>query len=114
MSANEIHEIELNIKEAKKFVDLGKSLERLQSNRDFKKVVEEGFFKDEAVRLVHLKSSPAMQRPEQQAAIDAEIRAVGAFAQYLNLVFMKADHAAKAIEDNEAELDELRAEGADE
>jgi len=114
MSTNEIQEIELNIKEAKKFVDLGKSLERLQSNRDFKKVVEESFFKDEAVRLVHLKSNPAMQRPEQQAAVDSDIRAIGTFAQFLDTIYMRADHAAKAIEADEESLEELRAEGAEE
>lgn len=114
MSAQDIHAIELNIKEAKKMVDLGKSVERLRSNRDFKKVIEEGFLKEEAIRLVHLKSSPAMQRPEYQAAIDSDIKAIGSFAQFMDNVVMKADHASKAIEEDELALDELRAEGAEE
>jgi len=77
MSAATIQEIELSMSEAKAVVDLGKSVERLRKNRDFKKVIEETYLREEAVRLVHLKSSPAMQRPEVQAGIDSDIKAIG-------------------------------------
>ena len=112
--STEIHEIEMDIKEAKEVINLGKSVERLSKNRDFIKVVEERYLKDEAVRLVHLKSSPAMQSPERQAQIDSDIRAIGSFAQFLDMISGMADRAEVSLEDHERALEELREEGADE
>ena len=56
MSNEAINAIERDIKEARKHVELGDSLERLLNNRDFKKVIVEGYFEKEAARLVHLKA----------------------------------------------------------
>jgi len=114
MSAATIQEIELSMSEAKAVVDLGKSVERLRKNRDFKKVIEETYLREEAVRLVHLKSSPAMQRPEVQAGIDSDIKAIGSFAQFLDTISAMAERAASELEDGEQALEELRAEGAEE
>lgn len=110
MTSSDIQQLENNIKEAQKMVDLGKALERLMNNRDFKAVVSTGFFKDEPVRLVHLMASPAMQRPEHQQAIQLQLRAIGEFHNYLNEVFRQASLAAKAIEEDEQTRDELLAE----
>ena len=114
MNAAPIQEIELSMSEAKKTVDLGKSVERLRKNRDFKKVIEETYLREEAIRLVHLKSSPAMQRPEMQANIDADIKAIGSFAQFLDTITAMADRASGELADGEAALEELRAEGSEE
>ena len=82
MNDNAIQEIDLNIKEAQKIVDLGASVQRLTANRDFKKVVIEMYFEKEAVRLVHLKANPAMQDKDRQGAIVKEIYAISAFYQF--------------------------------
>lgn len=109
-----IQEIEMDIKEAKEVISLGKSVERLRKNRDFIKVVEDRYLKEEAVRLVHLKSAPAMQTPERQAQIDSDIRAIGSFAQFLDMINVLADRAQVGLEESEQALEELREEGADE
>lgn len=109
-----IQEIEMDIKEAKEVINLGKSVEKLRKNRDFIKVVEERYLKEEAVRLVHLKSAPAMQTPERQAHIDSDIRAIGSFAQFLDMICVMAERAEASLEEHERELEELREEGADE
>ena len=44
MSEEVIQQLETNIQQDKKLVELGASLERLRSNRDFKKVILEGYF----------------------------------------------------------------------
>lgn len=113
MSQSAIEEIELNIKEAKKLVDLGKSLDRLHSNRDFKRVIGEGFFKDEAVRLVHLKSDPAMQDADHQEAVTKQMDAIGGLVHYFRMVQHQSMLAAKAIEADEETRDELMAEELD-
>ena len=108
-----IQEIELNIREAKKLVEAGAALERLRNNTDFKKVVMEGYFEQEAIRLVHLKADKNMQTPESQASIVAQIDAIGALHEYFRVVMFRASMAEKAIEADEQTRDELLAEGVE-
>lgn len=107
MSDTALQEIELSIKEAQKFVELGNALVRLQSNQDFKKIILEGYFKEEAIRLVHLKSDSNMQSAERQQGILRDMDAIGALEQHLRMVLHRADMARKAIVDAEELRDEL-------
>lgn len=104
-----IQEIELNIKEAKKLVDVGAALERLRNSSDFKEVIVKGYFEQEAIRLVHLKADKNMQTPEKQASIVAQMDAIGALSEYFHVVQMRAGMAAKAIEADTETRDELLA-----
>lgn len=114
MSQDAVIEIEKNIKLAKERVDLGDSLERLRNNRDFKKVIQEGFFLDEAVRLVQLKADPAFQTMERQESIMKQIDAIGALNQYFQTIFQFAALARKAIESDQQTLEEILAEDTEE
>ena len=105
-----IKEIDLNIKQAQNFVDLGKSLERLRSNRDFKAVILDGYLEKEAIRLVHLKSDPNMQTSERQESIVKQIDAIGALNQYFTTVLQQANLASRAIAADEETREELLAE----
>lgn len=105
-----VQAIEANIREAKKIVELGNCLERLQSNRDFQKVIAEGYFRQEAIRLVHLKADPSMQSPASQQSIISQMDAIGALTQYFQTVFHTASIAAKAIAADEETRDEILAE----
>ena len=113
MNQEAIQAIESNIREAKKLVEFGASLERLQANRDFKKVILDGYFAEEAIRLVHLKSDPNMQSADSQKAIIAQMDSIGAVRQYLDISLHRARMALKAISSDEETLDEIRAEGSD-
>lgn len=104
---DQIQEIEQNIKESKKTVDFGDALVRLQSNRDFKRVILEGYFNEEAIRLVHLKSDSNMQTPDKQQSILLQIDAIGTLKQYFNTVLFKANLARKSIAFDEQTRDEL-------
>ena len=44
MSTAELQQLDFNIKLAQKIVDMGDALDRLRNNRDFKKVIGEGYF----------------------------------------------------------------------
>jgi hypothetical protein len=114
MSQEQIQAIEANIREAKKFVEQGEALERLRTNRDFKKVITEGYFEREAIRLVHLKADPNMQSPDSQKAIVAQIDAIGSLSQYFTAVFQQANMARKAITSSEEMIEEIRDEEAEE
>ena len=105
-----INEIESNIKKAKEIVNLGAALERLKINRDFKLVFGTGYFRDEAIRLVHLKADPQFQSKERQEAIIKQMDSIGSLDSYLYAVSHAAAIAQKAIESDEEMRDELLAE----
>ena len=105
-----IDEIEANIAGNKVAIETAKALDRLLANKDFQRVVIKGYLMEEAVRLVHLRADPAFQTPEKQLAILTQIDGIGAVKSYLDLVHFKARQAEKAIEQDEATIDDIRAE----
>ena len=107
MTESTIADIEKSIAEAKELVDFAKSVERLRNNKDFKKVVLDGYFTKEAVRLVHLKSDPSTQDPVSQAGIISAIDAIGNFSSFLTVATQDGNIAAKQIKDSEDMRDEL-------
>ena len=111
MIDNELQQIESNLKRNAVVTELGNALARLKGNRDFKKVILEGFFEDEAIRLVHLKADPNMQGSDSQKAILTQMDAIGALRQYLETLAQLAGMAQKSIEADEHTRDELLAEG---
>ena len=106
---SQLEQIEVGIDQAKAVIELGQSLERLQENKDFVKVINEGYLKDEAVRLVRLKADPSMQTPESQKRIDDSIMAVSQLTQYLRFVIQMGRQAAVDLADyEEARQDVLK------
>jgi hypothetical protein len=113
MYETELQQLDLSIKHAQKTVDLGDALARLRNNRDFKKVVEEGYFNQEAIRLVHLMSDANMQTPEIQSSIYKQMVAVGVFRDYLETLETRAGMARRSVEADEATRDEILADEAE-
>ena len=110
MSSETLKQIEQEIENAKIIVELSDSLERLSNNRDFKKIVLENYFREEAVRLVHLKGNPAMQKEEHQKAILSSMDAISALRQYFQTIEQQANQARRSILGAEETRDELLAE----
>lgn len=111
MSQEQIQAIEQSIKRAKGVADFGTAIERLRVNKDFKKVVLEGYFEQEAIRLVHLKADPSMQSADSQKSIISQMDAIGSLSQFLNTALQMASMANKQVESDEATIEELAAEG---
>ena len=105
-----LQEIELSIKQASEHVEFGNAVERLRSNRDFKKVITEGYFEKEAVRLVHLKADVSMQSPAMQADIVKQMDGIGALNQFFGTKLHLARMAGRSIESDEQTREELLAE----
>lgn len=99
-------QLDRDAKAIKPSIELGAALEKLRNDRDFNKLIVDGFMKEEAIRLVHLKADPNVQSPEQQAAIDRDISAIGVLAQYFVIVEQRARVAGKQFHD----IEEMRAE----
>lgn len=106
-----VKEIEKQIQRAKELVESGKALERLRSNRDFKKIVVENYLEQECIRLVLAKADPNLQSEAKQASILRQIDAIGALSQYFHTVYASAAVAEKSLEADEQERELLIAEG---
>lgn len=111
MSRTNIDQIELDIQQSRQSIELGKALERLQKNGDFKKLIQEHYMERMPINLVILKSAPQMQAPERQADLLRQMDAIGSLAQYFHAIRQNAEQAMKKLEDDEQTRDELLNEG---
>lgn len=111
MSTEQLQALQDNIASDRKHVELATVLTRLTGNRDFVKIIKEGYFEKEAIRLVHLKADPSMQTPERQASITRDIDSIGSFRAYLDLIIRQGGMASRAIQNAEAEIESLEQEG---
>lgn len=108
---SKIAELDQSIADNTKLVELAKALSRLESNRDFKKIIGEGYFTQEAVRLVHAKADPAFGTPERQASIIRQMDSIGNLADYFRTVRSQGEIAQKSVDDayiDRAEIVRLR------
>ena len=106
----EIQKIEVTIEECKKTIERRDALVRLQKNKDFISLIEDGFLREHAIRQVELKSHPGVQAENQQQSIDHQIIAIGSFKQYLIGIKGMGDQAEQALSADEETLTELNAE----
>jgi len=111
MNETSIQELEANMKVAREAVELGNALDRLFSNRDFKKVISIGYFEKEAVRLVHLKAMVESKDAAMQESIVSKIDAIGSFSNYLRDITSTAALARKTLNADEQTRDEIIFEG---
>ena len=108
-----LKELEANLLAAKEAIELSNALQRLMDNKDFKKVVINGYFSKEAIRLVLLKGKPGYHSDVEQKNIIAKIDAIGNFSNYLDNIEMEAELAIKNSAADEQTRDEIIFEGLD-
>lgn len=113
MSDEQIQELEITMEQATAKVDTANSLDKLYKNRDFKKLVTEGYFEKEAIRLVHMKSNPRFANPEDQAMISSMIDGIGHFATYLRTISQHGQMAKDTILETEEALEEINNDSED-
>lgn len=99
--------LEMTEENARECIAAADALDRLSSNPDFRKVIVEGYFKDEAVRLVHLKGSPGAQDEKNQADILRSIDAIGSLRGYFGALQQQREWALSALEDAREERERL-------
>jgi hypothetical protein len=112
MSDAYIQEVQIGIDAANEKVDLMNSMEKLRKNRDFKKIVSEGYMEQEAIRLVHLMSdpSPAIQSPDVQESLLSMIKAIGHLENYFKVIYQFGHAAKESILESERSIEETLAE----
>ena len=109
-TTNEIQELELSIEDANKHVAMRDAALKLTSNRDFKKLVLEGYFKETAAQLVSLTADPALK--DKRNEISEKILAISNFRLFLQETITLGNQAESAIREAQEALDEIREEGA--
>ncbi len=97
-------EIELELEVAKAAVNRQLAVERLMTNPDFKQIVIDGFLKEEAVRLVHLKGDKNYQDSFNQEMISKQMDCIGFLNGYFQVIKMQSDISEKAIREYHQEL----------
>ena len=110
MKEQQIAALEQQIKDAQASLELGKALTNLRQNPDFKKLMIDGYLKNEAIRLVHLKADPSMSSQANQAAVIRDIDAIGAIDQYFRAIAMMGARAEISIADAEQAILDIQEE----
>jgi GTP cyclohydrolase III len=109
---NDIQEIQVTISDLQEVVKKREAFLRLKDNKDFKTIIENGYFEEEAVRLVKLRSESGYESPEVQERLLKEIDAIGAFFQYLKGINLLGLQAERELARNKETLNELEQESA--
>lgn len=103
----EIAAVERDLRENRLAREQYAALARLEQNTDFQTLIKQAYFRDEAVRLVHLRAEP----DADIAVIDNGLDAIANLGAYLRFIRQKGELADKAIADGESMLEQLHKEG---
>jgi DNA-binding GntR family transcriptional regulator len=103
---SDIEEVEVSIEEVKKLVERKNAAKKLASNREFRKLILEGYFVDEAARLAGLSADPLHEK--HRGEIILGIQGISLLRQYLQTIIRMGDIAEAELKEHQETLDELR------
>ena len=104
----EIEQVEIQIEMAHKLRKMRDTCVKLTESAAFKDVITEGYFKEEAARLVMAKSSNLT--PEQMKLIDNMQYGIGALANFIESVMRRGAEMDQAVGEHEQTREEILAE----
>jgi len=102
--------IEISSEQAKEKVELRDAVAALLKNKHFKKVFSDYYLKKYPVRLISLKASVSMQDEQHQKFIGNQLNAIGHLDQFLSYVEQEGNASERLINQNQEEMDLIRAE----
>lgn len=103
--------LEDQLTQAKEMAKRGQAARKLAGNSDFRKLILEGFCKDDCARFAAQSGDPALD-PQQRADALAMAQAGGHLKRFLSAQIQMGVTAANEIQDLETELEEARVEEA--
>ena len=106
-SEQQLQEVQLTIEQAKANIDRMKKLHRLFENEDFQDIINEGYFIEEAARLVGARADANVQGPEEQRHINILIDGVGALRHYFGNIERWGNMAEQALNNHEETREEI-------
>jgi len=104
----DLEQVEIQIEMANKLRKMRDNCVKLTANKTWKDIIDDGYFKEEAARLVMAKS--AALNPEQMKLIDNMIFGIGALANYIESVMRRGAEMDQAIGEHEETREEILAE----
>ncbi len=113
MSEVTIHELEEHIDNQKILVNMRDAAIRLSENKDFKKLILDGFCLTEAARYAQESGDPSLT-PAQRADAMNMAQASGHLKRFLSITIVMGNTAARNISQSEDQIDQIRAEEGDE
>ena len=109
INTSQVEGLENQLKDAKDQVERGKIAFRLASNRDFRKLIMEGFCKEDAARFAAQAGDPALD-PQQRSDAMNMAMAGGHLKRFLQAQIQMGATAERELNDLELELEDARAE----
>lgn len=109
---SEIQELEAQKESLKKQVELRDQILKLSENFEFRKVIQDGFLRDDCARNARIGGDPTLTEKQQKDAI-AMALAAGHLQRYLSANIQMGNMAEETIAQIDGALEELRAEGAE-
>ena len=104
----DLEQVEIQIEMANKLRKLRDNCVKLTANKAWKDVIDEGYFKEEAARLVMAKSSNL--NAEQMELIDRMQYGIVALANYIESVMRRGAEMDQALDEHEETREEILAE----
>ena len=104
----EIEQVEIQIEMANKLRKIRDTCVKLTDSDAFREVITEGYFKEEAARLVMAKSSNLSV--DQMKLIDNMQYGIGALANYIESVMRRGAEMDQAVGEHEQTREEILAE----
>jgi hypothetical protein len=104
----DLEQVEIQIEMANKLRKMRDNCVKLTASKTWKDIIDDGYFKEEAARLVMAKS--AALNPEQMKLIDNMIFGIGALANYIESVMRRGAEMDQAIGEHEQTREEILAE----
>jgi len=102
---SELQQVEIQIEMATKIRKLRDNCVKLMGTKEFKDVIEEGYFKEEAARLVMAKSSNLTA--DQKILIDNMQYGIGALSNWFESVMRRGAEMDQAIGEHEQTREEI-------
>lgn len=110
---SQVEELEVSLEYAQGIVAKRDMLDKLSRNREFKQLVLEGYFKDEAIRLTNLSADPHPQVAEHRDDIFLAIQGISLLRQYFQRINREGEIAENEIAEYRTALAHAHAEEDD-
>jgi len=104
----QIQQVELSIEDAKETIRVMEMLAKMSATPEWKTIIGDGYFRDEASRLVLIRAEPSQQSPEAQKTINDQITAIGHLRMYLSSIMQTGIAMEASLESHEEALQELQ------
>ena len=107
-----IAEIEAQKEDLKKLVEFRDQILKLSANHEFRKVIQDGFLRDEAARSARMAGDPNIDANARASLIEMALSA-GHLQRFLSANIQMGNVAENQLKQADELLDEMRAEEAE-